>query len=74
MRAALLCLLFAVVGCASTGPAGVRRRATSRLLSCVRTVGKHQVSPWDKVACLRASERYCLSKGLEKSCGVDGVW
>ncbi len=57
-----------------TRRAGIRRVASGRLATCLGLDRCQSYWPSQKVACLAENNEYCLSEGLEKNCGVDGLW
>lgn len=79
-------LLSVVAACVSlAGCAAVplkvqqRRHATGIIKSCRGPnmsfgVKNWYRSPWVDQQCVARSNEYCDSVGLEKNCGVDGMW
>lgn len=69
----LLGLLF-LLYCAVPRAAQVRATASVRLDQCLGTDVGYPVSGSRKLDCLKESEAYCKSSGLEPSCGIDELW
>lgn len=62
--------VFVVAGlysCAVTPRARLRAIAENNLRVCVNAGN-------DERACIKESVKLCQESGLEKSCGVDGLW
>lgn len=66
----LACLML--ISCASWTPthkAVIRREAESKLRSCVTS----QQCRYTR-ECMKESAEWCVTNGLEKTCGIDGVF
>lgn len=79
MRTLLLAVSL-LSGCATVPMATQQRRhATSIIKGCRGpnmgfAVKGWARDPWTDQACVARSNEYCASVGLEKNCGVDGMW
>lgn len=69
-------LFLLLIGCATIDPeitrrANIRRWAEDRLHFCLKT---SRGSPTRREACKQESIQFCVKQGLERSCGIDGLW